>query len=197
MISPAGRNQLLQVASDSIRHGLGHGRPMSVHAADYPEELQPLRASFVTLHRHGELRGCIGILEAMRPLVDDVAYHAWAAAFEDPRFAPLAEWELEGLDIHISILSPPEPLVFHSEEELLQQLRPGIDGLILRDCGRRGTFLPSVWDSLPNPRDFWSHLRLKAGLPPDWWSDTLRVERYTTESFGGEILDPAIISTGA
>jgi AmmeMemoRadiSam system protein A len=184
MISPAGRQALLQVARDSIRHGLEHGRPLTVHAADYPEELRPLRASFVTLHRHGELRGCIGILEALRPLVEDVAYHAWAAAFEDPRFAPLAEWELEGLDIHISILSPPQPLQFESEADLLRQLRPGSDGLILHDCGRRGTFLPSVWESLPQPRDFWQHLKLKAGLPPDWWSDTLQVERYTTESFG-------------
>lgn len=185
MISATGRQTLLQIARDSIRHGLEHRRPLTVHAADYPEELRPRRASFVTLHRHGELRGCIGILEALRPLIEDVAYHAWAAAFEDPRFAPLAEWELEGLDIHISILSPPEPLVFHSEEELLQQIRPGIDGLILRDHGCRGTFLPSVWDSLTNRHDFLRHLKAKAGLPPDWWSATLQVERYTTESFGG------------
>jgi AmmeMemoRadiSam system protein A len=191
MISPAGRNQLLQVASDSIRHGLSHGRPLTVHATDYPEELQPLRASFVTLHHHHELRGCIGILEAMRPLVEDVAYHAWAAAFEDPRFAPLSERELAGLDIHIAILSPPEPLYFQNEADLLRQLRPGSDGLILRDRNRRGTFLPSVWESLPQPRDFWQHLKLKAGLPPDWWSDTLTVERYTTESFGSPIRDQA------
>jgi len=184
MISPAGRQTLLQIARDSIRHGLEYGRPLTVHAADYPEELRPLRASFVTLHRHGELRGCIGILEALRPLAEDVAYHAWAAAFEDPRFAPLAEWELEGLDIHISILSPPQPLEFENEADLLRQLRPGSDGLILRDRGHRGTFLPSVWESLPQPHDFWQHLKLKAGLPPDWWSDTLQVERYTTESFG-------------
>lgn len=192
MISASGRQTLLQVARDSIRHGLEHGRPLTVHAADYPEELRPLRASFVTLHRHGELRGCIGILEAHQPLVEDVAYHAWAAAFEDPRFAPLAEWELEGLDIHISILSPPQPLQFENEADLLRQIRPGSDGLILRDRGHRGTFLPSVWESLPQPRDFWQHLKRKAGLPPDWWSDTLQVERYTTESFGSEPLDTAM-----
>lgn len=191
MISEKARRLLLDVAAESIRHGLAHGRPLAVCAADYPEELRPLRASFVTLHRHGELRGCIGILEAHQPLVEDVACHAYAAAFEDPRFAPLSEWELEGLDIHISILSPAEPLHFESEADLLLKIRPGIDGLILRDHGRRGTFLPSVWESLSQPRDFWQHLKLKAGLPPDWWSDTLQVERYTTESFGDETTDTA------
>lgn len=188
MISATGRARLLQVAGDSIRHGLVHQQPLPLRAADYPAELQPLRATFVTLHRYGELRGCIGILEAVRPLVEDVAYHAYAAAFEDYRFTPLTAAELEGLEIHISVLSPPEPLHFRSEAELLQQLRPGIDGLVLRDRGCRGTFLPSVWQSLREPREFLRHLKVKAGLPSDWWSDTLAVERYTTESFGGPLL---------
>lgn len=188
MISAEGRVQLLQVAGDSIRHGLQHQRPLAVSAADYPAELRPLRATFVTLQRYEELRGCIGILEAVRPLMEDVAYHAYAAAFEDYRFPPLTAAELAGLEIHISVLSPPEPLHVRTEAELLQQLRPGIDGLVLCDRGCRGTFLPSVWQSLPEPREFLRHLKAKAGLPSDWWSDTLTVERYTTESFAGPLL---------
>ncbi|PKM44170.1 MAG: AMMECR1 domain-containing protein [Gammaproteobacteria bacterium HGW-Gammaproteobacteria-1] len=187
MISEKARRLLLDVAAESIRHGLDHGRPLTVCAADYPEELRVPRATFVTLHRHGELRGCIGMLEAVRPLVEDVAHNSYAAAFEDPRFAPLAAWELEGLDLHISVLSPPECMTCASEADLLQQLRPGIDGLILRDSHCRGTFLPSVWESLSDPCDFLRHLKRKAGLPADWWSDTLTVERYTTESFGSPI----------
>jgi len=121
--------------------------------------------------------------------VQDVAHNAYAAAFSDPRFPPLAalELELEGLDLHISILSPPEPMQFVSEGDLLNQLRPGEDGLILRAGVRRGTFLPSVWESLPQPQAFLQHLKMKAGLAPDFWSDEVRVERYTTEAFGGPL----------
>lgn len=191
MISPAGQTTLLQVAGDSIRYGLHHGVPLAVHAADYAEELQPLRATFVTLNRLHHLRGCIGVLEARRPLVEDVAENAFAAAFRDPRFPPLDEHELWGLDVHISILSPAEAMTFESEEDLVAQLRPGIDGLILHEQGRRGTFLPSVWESLHKPRDFLDHLKQKAGLPTTYWSDTLKVERYTTESFGGHLPAPA------
>lgn len=184
MLSDAHRRRLLQVAAASIHHGLVHGRPLAVRAEDFPEELRPLRATFVTLNRQGNLRGCIGMLEAIRPLVADVAENAFAAAFRDPRFPPLGEGELDGLELHVSVLSAPEPMAFDNEADLINQLRPGVDGLILSDRGRHGTFLPSVWASLPAPRDFLNHLKLKAGLPADHWSASLRVERYTTESFG-------------
>lgn len=187
MLSAENRNTLLAVAAESIRHGVVHHRPMTVAAADFAAELRPQRATFVTLERHGNLRGCIGTLEAVRPLVEDVAHNAFAAAFSDPRFPPLVAAELEGLELHISILSPAEPLSFTSETDLLRQLRPGEDGLILSDRGRRGTFLPSVWESLPTPAQFLHHLKAKAGLPPAYWSDTLQVQRYTTESFGGTV----------
>ncbi len=185
--SPENRDILLAVAGASIRYGLGHGRPLPVSAADYAPELGLRRATFVTLQRRGELRGCIGMLEAVRPLVEDVAHNAYAAAFSDPRFPPLGAGELEGLELHLSILSPPEQLPWSAETDLVQQLRPGIDGLILSDRGRRGTFLPSVWESLPTPVQFLRHLKQKAGLPADYWSATLQVSRYTTESFGGPL----------
>jgi len=177
--------QLWQCAKKSIAHGLQTGQPYKVSVHDYPPSLQVWRASFVTLQKHGQLRGCIGMLEAMRPLIEDVAENAFAAAFRDPRFPAVTADEFPQLDIHLSLLSAPEPMHFASEADLLQQLRPGIDGLILQGGARRGTFLPSVWESLPAPRDFLRHLKRKAGLPMDYWSETLRVERYTTESITG------------
>jgi len=129
------------------------------------------------------LRGCIGTLTAHQAVIADVAYHAHAAAFSDPRFPALRENELDDLDIHISVLSEPQIISFSSEADLLAQLRPGIDGLILRDLGRTGTFLPSVWESLPQVKDFWQQLKRKAGLPANHWSKSLEVLRYTTESF--------------
>lgn len=173
---------LLDVAKASIEHGLAHRSPLTVNPLDYPPPLREVRASFVTLTIHHQLRGCIGTLTAIRPLISDVAYHAHAAAFSDPRFAPLQHSELRHLEIHISVLSLPAPLHFTSEADLLHQLRPGIDGLILKDGPHIGTFLPSVWESLPNPRDFLQHLKQKAGLSPTYWSNTLTIQRYTTES---------------
>lgn len=176
---------LLAVARDSIRHGLQHARPISVQATVYPEALRALRASFVTLYAKHELRGCIGGLQARWPLVEDVARHAFAAAFEDPRFMPVRAEELSSLTVSISVLNPAEPLPAASEAELMALLRPGVDGLILKEGPFRSTFLPSVWEQLTDARAFLAHLKMKAGLAPDYWSDSLRFERYTTENFGG------------
>jgi AmmeMemoRadiSam system protein A len=174
---------LLDIARRSIEFGLQNGRALPIQSADFDEVLRSRAASFVTLHERGELRGCIGALKAYQPLVADVAEHAYAAAFTDPRFPPVTEAELAQLEISISVLGEPEPMRFTSEADLLHQLRPGQDGLILEDGRHRGTFLPSVWESLPEPGDFWRHLKLKASLPVDHWSDTLKVSRYTTFSF--------------
>lgn len=111
---------------------------------------------------------------------------ARAAGIEDPRFPPVGIAEVDQLAISISVLSPAAPLAFQSEQDLVAKLRPGVDGLILRDRGHSGTFLPSVWDKLPGPYEFWQQLKRKAGLPISHWSDTLTVERYTTESFSDE-----------
>ena len=184
MYTEAQRNLLLELAEESIRYTLsGQGR-LEPDPGDYEAELQEKRATFVTLNRSGNLRGCIGALQAFRPLVVDVAHNAYSAAFSDPRFTPLQADEMNGLDIHISILSPSEPMSFDSEQALIEQLQPGIDGLIMEEGVQRGTFLPSVWESLPDPATFLAHLKLKAGLPANYWSDDIKVSRYTTESFG-------------
>lgn len=172
---------LLNLASDSIRHGLKQGVPLAVDPAHLPPELKSVRASFVTLEKQGQLRGCIGCLVASRPLAEDIAENAYSAAFQDPRFPPLREHEWEGLAIHLSLLTTAEPMDFSSEQDLLGQLQPGIDGLILAEGSRRGTFLPSVWEQLPNPAEFLQHLKLKAGLPATYWSDSIKILRYRTE----------------
>lgn len=172
---------LLQIAKQSIQHGLDTSKPVSVDLDDYVPELHQPTATFVTLEINGNLRGCIGSLIASRPLIKDVAYNAYAAAFSDPRFAKLRPDEFPLLEIHISLLSKPEFMFFDSEEDLIQQLRPKIDGLILTDGVNKGTFLPSVWESLHQPSEFLRYLKQKAGLSPEHWSNRLTVERYTTE----------------
>ena len=172
---------LLELAHASIKHGLKTGKPITVNLDDYDPELQAQGACFVTLQINSQLRGCIGSLEAYRPLAEDVADNAFAAAFRDPRFSQLSDDEYEQLHYHISILDKPVPMSFSSEEDLLQQIRPGIDGLVLHDKHNKGTFLPSVWESLPDAESFLQHLKLKAGLSPGYWSDTIQVERYTVE----------------
>lgn len=182
-LNNAQKDQLLQLARKSIESGLETGRPLPINLQTYPAELTVKRACFVTLERLGQLRGCIGMLEAIRPLVEDIAENAFAAAFRDPRFPALTEDELTDLDLHISILSPSEPMHFDSEQDLLKQLNPGVDGLILQEGYHRGTFLPSVWEQLPDATEFLRHLKQKAGLPADYWSDSLKIYRYNTEMF--------------
>ncbi len=183
MLSETRRAHLLDIAHESIRHGIEHGTPLAVHPEPADPVLHTAGASFVTLHENGRLRGCIGSLQAWRPLLEDVAENAFSAAFRDPRFPPLDASELPRIDLDISLLGPAEPVTFRSEQDLLQQLRPGVDGRILEDGLHRGTFLPSVWESLPEPQQFLQQLKRKAGLAPDHWSDQLKVSRYTTESF--------------
>jgi len=177
-------DSLLDVAFNAIAQGLSRGAPDDLQPSQFPGALQATLASFVTLKIADQLRGCIGSLEAVRPLVEDVNANAYAAAFRDPRFPPVAERELAGLNISISVLSSPQAMNFASEQELVSQLRPGIDGLILEEGYRRGTFLPAVWESLPEPQAFLRQLKLKAGLHPDYWSDRLKVYRYHTEVIG-------------
>ncbi len=183
------QQRMLRLARDSIEHGLDRGGALPVVLAEFPPALQQKRACFVTLNRHGQLRGCIGHLQAVQSLAKDVADNAYAAAFEDPRFPPFGSEEWDGLDIHISILSDAEPVRFASEADLIQQLRPGEDGLILQEGPHRGTFLPSVWEQLPDPEQFWRHLKGKAGLPAHYWSDSLRLYRYGSFAFGSTVAE--------
>jgi len=178
----ASARRLLDIARASIRHGLRHGCPLQLDLARETADLQAVRATFVTLEIAGRLRGCIGTLEPRTPLAQDVADHAYAAAFEDSRFTPLQPHELEALDVHISILTPAVPLPARDENDLLHQMRPGVDGLILQEGRHRATFLPSVWEDLPEPADFLAHLKRKAGLEAEYWSPRLQFWRYETES---------------
>jgi len=173
---------LLELASASIRNGLLDGPPLKVDPAEFSPPLQEPRACFVTITIQGALRGCIGHLEATQSVVEDVVENAYSAAFRDPRFPPLTSSELTQLKLHISILSVPEPLAVSSEQDLLEKLQPGTDGIILHDGIHKGTFLPSVWEQLPQPETFIQHLKMKAGLPAEYWSDSIEVLRYHAES---------------
>ena len=182
MFSSDDKKAVLALVEQAILYGLNHQSPLQVDLTDYPEALREERACFVTLHIGKHLRGCIGSLVAHRPLAEDLTHNAFAAAFEDPRFPPLSHEEVEQLRIHVSVLSQSEPMHFSSEADLLNQIRLGIDGLILSEGPYRGTFLPSVWEELPDKKLFLAHLKMKAGLSADYWSDTLRIDRYTVES---------------
>lgn len=171
---------LLQLARQSIEHGLVTGTPMPVQLANYHSELQQPGAAFVTLQKEHRLRGCIGNLDAYQPLVNEVADNAFNAAFRDPRFPAVESAELETLKIELSVLSPHEPLHVSSEPELINALQPHIDGILLEEGCYRATFLPTVWEQLPDKLEFLQQLKLKAGLPADYWSKTLRISRYDT-----------------
>ena len=145
--------------------------------------LQEPGATFVTLTQRGGLRGCIGSLTAQRPLLEDLKGNAYAAAFLDPRFPPLTPDELDATEVEVSLLSPTEPMTFRDEGDALSQLRPGVDGVLLEWDGYRGTFLPQVWEQLPEPEDFMAHLKRKAGLLTDFWSPKIRLSRYTVEKW--------------
>jgi AmmeMemoRadiSam system protein A len=170
---------LLALARGAIARELGvESAPESV-----PGHLEQVGATFVTLRSDGDLRGCIGTVDAWRPLADDVRANAVAAAFRDPRFPPLRRDELERVSIEVSLLHPGEALAAQDVESLAAALRPGIDGVVLECARHRATFLPQVWEQLPGAREFLRALKRKAGLAQDFWSSDVRVSRYTVEKF--------------
>ncbi|MBP9654192.1 MAG: AmmeMemoRadiSam system protein A [Rhodocyclaceae bacterium] len=167
-------NMLLAHARNAIAERFGrHGGATHRHAA-----LDQPGASFVTLTRQGDLRGCIGSLEAHRPLGLDVRENALAAAFRDPRFAPLAVEEFEHTRVEVSLLTPAMAISFRDEADFLAQLRPGVDGIVFQYGRHRSTFLPQVWESLPEPQQFMQQLKRKAGLPPNFWHEAVSIARY-------------------
>jgi AmmeMemoRadiSam system protein A len=145
--------------------------------------LQEPGATFVTLTRHGDLRGCIGSLEAHRPLAQDVRENAVAAAFRDPRFRPLTRKEFDAVRVEVSLLSPPESIEAEDEKAALAALRPHVDGVVLAYGHLRSTFLPQVWEQLPDPQEFLAYLKRKAGLPMDFWAAEVRLSRYTVSKW--------------
>ncbi|KAA5606418.1 AmmeMemoRadiSam system protein B [Roseospira marina] len=174
--------ELLRLAATSLEHGTLYGRPRPVDLTHEPPPLQAPGAAFVTLTRAQDdaLRGCIGSVEARRPLARDVAEHGFNAGFRDSRFPPVDHDELAGLRLSVSVLTPPMPMPVTDRDDLLARMQPGVDGLILEDQGRRGVFLPQVWEQLPTPEAFLTHLMRKAGLPDTHWSTTIRIARFET-----------------
>ena len=166
---------LVALARNAIggRFGIAAVGVVSLPALDRPG------ATFVTLIQDGELRGCIGSLEPRRPLSADVSANAVAAAFRDPRFPPLATHEFRATSVEVSLLSPPEAFAVFDEADLTRQLRPGVEGIVLQYEARRATFLPQVWETLPEPREFIAALKKKAGLQQDFWAAGVNVARYT------------------
>ncbi len=183
-LSPEERALLLTIARDAITAAVW-GKPLPrLDLASLPPRLREKGASFVTLTRRGALRGCIGTLEAYQPLALDVQEHAVAAATQDYRFPPLRPEELPEIEIEVSRLTPSVPLEYASPEDLLRKLRPGVDGVVLSDGLRRATFLPQVWEKLPDAAEFLSQLCLKMGAPPDLWRrKPLDVSVYQVEEF--------------
>ncbi len=174
---------LLSIARAAITAALG-GVPKADEAApEHAAWLQEPGATFVTLTRQGQLRGCIGTLEAHRTLLADVKANAVSAALRDPRFAPLTLAELATTRIEVSLLSAMQPMPFESEAQALAQLQPGVDGVLLEFEHFRSTFLPQVWAQLPTAKAFMARLKQKAGLPPDFWAPRLRLYRYSVHKW--------------
>lgn len=181
------RKILLDLARWAIEAAVTRAPLPRVRLETYPEPLQQDGASFITLTKHGHLRGCIGALEAYQPLVHDVVEHAVAAALDDYRFQPVSEHELADLRIEISRLTAPVPLEYTDQEELLAKLVQGVDGVVIRDGGRRATFLPQVWQQIPTKEAFLTQLCLKMGASPDLWRiRKLQVLTYRVEEFAEE-----------
>ena len=174
---------LLETAKKSINFGMLNQRALPVKLNEFDKKFQEDAASFVTLTLNNNLRGCIGTLEAHQALIKDVSDHAYAAAFEDPRFPKLNKKELTEIEISISILTPAVAMNFSSEKDLLSQLEPGTDGIILKAGFKKATFLPAVWEQLKSPEDFLNHLKIKAGLNANDWPDQITISRYRTISF--------------
>ncbi len=176
---PALARTAIEVALDARPAG---GGPQ-LAGTDDADWLQVKAASFVTLTQQGQLRGCMGTLAAHRPLIEDVQHNAVSAALHDPRFAPLNAAELCRTAVEVSVLSAPEALPFDCEADALARLRPGVDGIVLEYGRLRSTFLPQVWEQLPRASDFLFQLKRKAGLPGDFWHDSLRLQRYTVDKY--------------
>ncbi len=178
---------LLAVARNAIAGTLGVAR---TEHADAPW-LSTYGATFVTLMRNDELRGCIGSLEATRPLRVDVESNAVAAAFRDPRFTPLTRIEYAETAVEVSLLSAMEPVPAANEQQACSLLRPGVDGVVFEYAQLRSTFLPQVWEQLPDAMLFLAHLKRKAGLPPDFWHNSVKLSRYTVRKWREQDASPA------
>lgn len=179
MFDTSKEQTLLHVARAAIAGELGFISDDFPHIA----WLEEPGATFVTLTLNGQLHGCIGSIEANRPLIEDVRHNAVAAAFQDPRFAPLTQEEFADVIIDVALLSTPEPIRFSSEQDALAQLNPGLDGVVFEYGSHRATFLPHAWADLPDPKAFLAQMKNQAGLPEDFWSDDIKLSRFTVRKW--------------
>ena len=178
------KKTLLRLARGSLEDGVRGKKLHQIAASELSPRLTELGASFATLTIDGQLRGCIGALEPYQPLANDVQEHALAAALDDPRFPPVRPEELDQIQVEISRLTYPRPMQYSDANDLLSQLRPNIDGVILRDGMRRATFLPQVWEKIPDKELFLDNLCMKMGAAPDTWRKKhLEVLTYQVEEF--------------
>jgi AmmeMemoRadiSam system protein A len=175
--------RLLEVAHDSIVRGLGGAGLTLPDLGTLPAGLGRPAGVFVTLEVDGQLNGCIGTITPDQALAHATARHARSAAFEDPRLPLLRPEDYPRLTVEVSVLSALTPVAAGSPEQLLASLRPHVDGLVLTGAGRRGVFLPKVWERLPEPGEFVAHLLFKAGLPPAWWPPDAAAQRFTVQEF--------------
>ena len=180
---------LLRLARSSIEYGLVHAELLTVEYDELPRALMDPGATFTTLHVEGQLRGCRGTLAPVHPLAEDVVRSAFQAAFDDPRFDPVCEDELAAISLEVAVLSPLEQISFTDEANLLSQLAPGIDGLVMFADGRRATFLPKVWEMFPEPSRFLAALKAKCGVAEDYWSESLEFQRYRTTLYAEPVTD--------
>lgn len=174
---------MLDIARLSIESGLADDIPLQLDSDNLASILSIPLGVFVTLTRFEVLRGCTGALESSDPLAQSVANCAFNTAFHDHRFPPLGAAEIENIRIEISMLSEPESLVVTDRVDLLNRLRRQEDGLLMEDGHHRATFLPRMWDIISDAEEFIDHLLIKAGLPGDHWSATIRFKRYQSLSF--------------
>ncbi|MBU0532136.1 AmmeMemoRadiSam system protein A [Candidatus Micrarchaeota archaeon] len=185
MFSSEEKEFMLKTARMAIKHYLETSETLEIKASELPsQKLTEDGACFVTLHYNDQLRGCIGSLEAHRPIIMDIIENALASAFGDPRFPMLTKIEFPKIKISISVLTKPEPLPINGPDDLLNKLVPKKHGLILEKDFHRATFLPAVWDEIPDKEEFLNHLSMKAGLPPNGWKDKdVTYKIYESEEF--------------
>lgn len=184
-LTPDEQKILLRLAREAMERGVRGVESPPLDLAALPPALREEGSTFVTLMSHGQLRGCVGSLEAYQSLAEDVRVHAVAAALKDPRFPPVQEEELSGIQIEVSRLTHPFPLEYKDAEDLLAKLRPHVDGVILRDdFYHRATFLPQVWEKIPDPAEFLNNLCYKMGVEPELWRHRhFEVLTYQVEEF--------------
>jgi len=178
------KDMLLELARNTIANDLALEEPKFKNEDFKDKIFQEKRGVFVTLEMYGNLRGCIGNIEPVYPLYEAVRRNAHEAAFDDPRFDPVVEEELESLDIEISVLTDPRPLKYTTPEDLIKKLQPGKEGVILGKGFFKATYLPQVWDEIKEPEFFLSSLAMKAGLEPDVWKNQkVDISVYDVEKF--------------